>query len=285
MSPSGLFHALGLRRRHLALAPLRLLVRPLTQRAIIPFEYVAGAPVETTFFVSTRRGRFRYSLAAGDEFGSYIYWCSLKQWEPFVVPVFEGYASAATRVIDVGAHTGLYSLLACAANPQCEVFSFEPWAPTYDRLVCNIRVNHLQHRCFPRWAAVSDHHGWGRLAIPQDTTRCSLEGNGASVDVPLIRLDDTIPLDRRTSLVKIDVEGHEERVLAGMGAIVRDSQPIIIFECNPGGPAAAIEALLRSWRYSIHHIANDTPRELDELAPEQFPHGQHNFLALTPGSP
>jgi FkbM family methyltransferase len=237
------------------------------------------------FFVSTRRGRFRYLLAAGDDFGSYIYWCSLKRLEPFVVPLFEDYASTAVRVLDVGAHTGFSSLLACSVNPQCEVFSFEPWSPTYERLVCNIRVNRLQHRGFPHLAAVSDHRGLGRLAIPpQDTTMCSLDGNGASLDVPLIRLDDTIPLDGRTSLVKIDVEGHEERVLAGMDSIVRDSQPIIIFECNPGGPAAGIEALVPSWRYSIHHIASTTPRELDELAPGQFPHGQHNFLALPPAT-
>jgi FkbM family methyltransferase len=220
-----------------------------------------------------------YCLTPGDDFGSALFWRSTSVLENDVLPLFVEYAKSSSRFIDVGAHTGIYSLLACAASPACEVVAFEPHPLTCRRLRANIRGNGFEGRCKAIEAAAGRSGGVAHLHAPDDLTMCSVSESRDALEISVVALDELIPKDGRTSLVKIDVEGHEYEVLEGMSAVILDSHPAIFFECNPNGPAAAIEELLRRHRYAIFALRTGKMTRLSGLAPQEFGRGHHNFLA------
>ena len=106
-------------------------------------------------------------------------------------------------------------------------------------------------------------------------------GTEGTIAVNTLTLDSVIPRDGKTKLVKMDIEGSEDKALLGMAETICDSRPVIFFECNPGGPAAAIETTLRGYGYRLYSIVGGHPCELKKLVPEEFSHGHHNFLAST----
>jgi FkbM family methyltransferase len=274
-------HRAGLRRAHLAHPIIRDIARLLCRKRIIPLELLIGAPVNTTFRVAIDGLAFRYRLDADDIFGSRLFWSGASAFEPDTVPLFVKYARTAPRVIDVGAHTGFYTLLAAAANPACELISFEPFAATFGRLRENLAVNNLGGRCVALESAVSDKAGTAFLHVPDDKSMVAVDATAGNIPVTTTPLDAIIPRDGNTRVVKIDVEGHELAVLRGMEETLADSHPVIFFECNPGGPAASIDRFLRSKNYRIFSIVKGNVRELRRLVPEDIPHQHHNFLALS----
>lgn len=270
----------GIRREHLTRAPLRSLVRLLSRRGIVPLDLLMGAPLDAVFRVRFPEGSFRYHVAPGDALGARLFWQDWQHWEPDTIPAFARFAKTSARVLDVGAHTGIYTLYACALNPEAEVFSFEPLPQPYSRLVENSELNAFESRCKVFQAAASDAAGHARFHIAEDPTMSRVVDSGGELEVPVVRLDEVVPLDGKTKLVKMDVEGHEYRALLGMQGIMSDSHPAILFECNPGGRGSEIAALLREHGYRLLHVGQSKMTPISGLIPEHYPHGCHNFLAL-----
>jgi FkbM family methyltransferase len=52
------------------------------------------------------------------------------------------------------------------------------------------------------------------------------------ITVECKRLDDIVPAGRPIGFLKIDVEGAEFRVLRGARRLLRESQPVVLFECT-----------------------------------------------------
>jgi Methyltransferase FkbM domain len=81
--------------------------------------------------------------------------------------------------------------------------------------------------------------GWQSLTVPHGNSQGAAL-NGAAVnaigdisyEVPVVSLDDYFKTGVRISLMKIDVEGAELHVLRGDKHILKDSRPLLIFECE-----------------------------------------------------
>jgi FkbM family methyltransferase len=263
---------------------LRPIVRALSRVDLVPLSLLMGAPLDVTFRVSFPDAAFRYHVMPSDGLGARLFWQDWQHWEPDAVPPFARFARHSARVLDVGAHTGLYTLYACAINSSAEVYSFEPLPEPYARLLENCKINGFDSRCKTFHAAVSDTAGSARFHVAQDPTMSRLVESGGELEVPVLRLDEVVPLDGKTKFVKMDVEGHEYQALLGMAKIIADSHPVILFECNPGGRGPEIDAFLRGYRYQLMHLTRKSMTPIAELAPERFPHGSHNFLAMPPDS-
>ena len=54
-------------------------------------------------------------------------------------------------ILDIGANTGLFSLFAADTlrKEDFKIYAFEPFPPTYDKLVNNIRINNLEDKIIP----------------------------------------------------------------------------------------------------------------------------------------
>jgi FkbM family methyltransferase len=165
-----------------------------------------------------------------------------------VVRAFDGI------VYDIGANSGIYALLAVEARPTARVVAFEPFPPALDVLHQNLALCRAGSRIEVMAAAVTDTNGYVDLFVPIDQgvleTSASLNAEFKASDeiaerisVRATTLDqDWIERGRpRVSLIKIDTESTEHRVLQGATELTTAQRPIIVFEVLPGADIEAIE--------------------------------------------
>ncbi len=156
-------------------------------------------------------------------------------------------------VLDVGANVGIFTLVAAkAVGPSGSVHAFEPVPGNWERMQENVQLNGFTNVTLNR-SAVRDHPGTVALGINAEMARTS----GAStsgfftvsqmvdavieVTAPAETIDDyasdklaKLPI----RLVKIDVEGSEPSVLAGMSSVLHAHRiDIVMIEVNLYGLA------------------------------------------------
>ncbi len=134
-------------------------------------------------------------------------------------------------VVDVGAYSGIYTLVAASLGAYAH--AFEPNPDVYQRLKENVRLNRLTELVDAREVACCNDVGTGLLGIPNRpmTSGARLGGQEANRHpVMLYRLDNLV---RRSPIVamKVDVEGNELDVLAGGMKLIAAEKPVIIIEC------------------------------------------------------
>ncbi len=131
--------------------------------------------------------------------------------------------------IDVGAHVGYFSR---HLSPLVKrVYAFEPDPTNFALLVKNTR---RFANVTPLNMALSDSSGEQPFfLVPDSTFRHTLvsEGGYPHIMVSTTTVDDFMESKKeRVSFVKIDVEGHEQSVLAGMKKTVGKDRPLVICE-------------------------------------------------------
>lgn len=179
-------------------------------------------------------------LSNNDDVVAQIYfWFGPDSYESLSLRVWRRMARESDLVLDVGAYTGLFTLVASFANPDAEVHAFEPNPPAYLRLLGNLAVNRLGRRVVTHQEAASDQageailHGFqGELSL---TTGSSLiEKQGKAVEqrhrVRTRRLDDVVAAAERRVAVKIDAEEVEDRVLVGLERIIASAPTSLLVE-------------------------------------------------------
>lgn len=139
--------------------------------------------------------------------------------------------------VDIGANIGSYSLLASATGAK--VVCFEPVPVTFESLLDNIGLNHLNDTVDARNQAVGKDEGELEMIADQDTTNQAVhEGEqyaGQTVRVPVTTLDNTLQ-GKIPKLIKIDVEGFETEVLAGADSTFKNPDlQAVIMELNGSG--------------------------------------------------
>jgi FkbM family methyltransferase len=123
-------------------------------------------------------------------------------------------------VYDVGANIGLYSvLIAERIGPLGHVYALEPHPANVTTLLQNVKANKMQDRITILPVAVGETNGWQTLELA--STRPGSAGHQLGKSGPL-----TLWVSRLDSLgvpppdaVKIDVDGKELDVLAGLGLL------------------------------------------------------------------
>lgn len=133
---------------------------------------------------------------------------------------------------DIGANIGLYSVVAGGlVGDAGQIAAFEPHPANTMSLMQNIALNGLTERTKVISAALSDSSGFFDFNIREATPGSSMSQLGQTIDgngkafVPVLRewkaafsLDDLVAnaIVRSPDVVKIDVDGNELLVLAGM---------------------------------------------------------------------
>lgn len=130
-------------------------------------------------------------------------------------------------MIDVGAYTGLFTIV--AAKRKTKAMAFEPNPLVYDRLRENVAANGISPddvSCLR--IALSDHNGEARFVDKPGTRLTSAGQIVDGHDVMRMRLDSFALLN--VAAIKIDVEHHEMSVLRGAWQTIRRESPLIITE-------------------------------------------------------
>jgi FkbM family methyltransferase len=118
--------------------------------------------------------------------------------------------------IDVGANVGSYTILACGAR-GARGYCFEPIPETYQKLLENIKINDLTERVKPYNIGIADQEGELSFTADRDTMNhvvTGVEQEAKTIKVQVCTLDQILAEEKPT-ILKIDVEGFEGKVIAG----------------------------------------------------------------------
>jgi FkbM family methyltransferase len=183
-------------------------------------------------------------------------------------------------IFDVGANFGYYSItLADALGGRCRVFAFEPFPSTFSRLRHHIELNGLNGiiKAFP--VALADKRGSALMEIDRGNTgAASLSDDKGDQRVDVTTLDDFCSENAidRIDLLKVDVEGTEERFLVGGADTISRLTPLIFIELNPaalirgGSTVDRVVARLKEHGYELFVANRDRLEPLRAMPTREF---------------
>lgn len=137
-------------------------------------------------------------------------------------------------VYDIGANIGCYTLLAAQrVGDHGHVYAFEPHAANAAHLLRNVHQNALQRRVTVLTCALSRRVGYGSFSYGSKRAGSSGSQLGPGIDAAAVELKHVTTVDHLiaegaippAALVKIDIDGLELDVLAGMAGMLRGATP------------------------------------------------------------
>lgn len=166
-------------------------------------------------------------------------------WEGYITIPWLCLVGSSSTVMDIGANVGYYGLLAAKTGAKVYMFEANPELASVARK--NISVNWWNKNVEVENMALNDRSGPVELNVLKDYIGCSslaseeklnsyLSGEmdveiETTIEIPGITLDDYCAKNdiHSIDLIKLDVEGVEEAVYAGMKNIVKKSPELTMF--------------------------------------------------------
>jgi FkbM family methyltransferase len=167
------------------------------------------------------------------------YWLGI--YEPSIQDFLARHLEAGDVLYDVGAHVGFFSV--CGARLGARGYAFEPSPENADRLRVNARLAGGAFEVVE--TAVWDGDEGVALAPAGGSSQWRAEAGGS---VSSIRIDDFVAEHAPPTLIKIDVEGAEARVLRGARATLERLRPVVLCEAHGDAELAEVRSLLEAYR-------------------------------------
>ncbi|MCS6980940.1 MAG: FkbM family methyltransferase [Flavobacteriales bacterium] len=170
-------------------------------------------------------------------------------------------------IFDIGANTGIYSLVAKTINPAAHVYAFVPARHTFPKLARNILLNGFDIIC--EKLAVSSQIGLQTFYdVPDENqTSASLspdklknfkdyQGPICEYAVETVTLAHYVETHAipQIDLIKIDVELHEPQVVAGLGPYLERWRPIIFLEVLTPSIAEELNKIIDREKFTVFKL-------------------------------
>lgn len=190
--------------------------------------------------------------------------CSLKRERGYWLGTYEHQTQAilgallhpGDTFIDIGAHKGFMSLIgATFVGENGQVVAFEPNAGNFEALKQNLAMNgDIASRIRAEFIAISDRCGTQKFRGTSGSTMGRIIRDDETADgvyeVPTKTLDSYVDdLRLRPSLLKIDIEGHEETAILGIKSTLMTSRPAALVEVHHENAARAVLSELKTQAY------------------------------------
>lgn len=192
-----------------------------------------------SYRIARRSGLLSWRL--GEQFYARAYFFYKKRREAPQTALIRRLAQPGTLAIDVGANIGYFTMImANAVGPSGAVLAFEPDVRNLELLRMTLRRHRVGNaRIVP--SALGDYSGraelWVNADHPADHRMYPFNGHAGGYQIDIITFDDFMSVygdARRVSVVKIDVQGAELRVLRGMqDTLVRHPLAHLLLEVSP----------------------------------------------------
>ena len=205
--------------------------------------------------------------------------------------LFSELARQSSLIVDVGANTGLYSVIGAAFNPSANIVAIEPNPVNGKRLQKNIELNKALNIQVIKYA-VGDAERAVSFTIPEkevisDTSSVNKEFSQSfyrgelkwkQITVSQTSLDILFPENSQpVDLIKIDVEGYEMNVFEGAKNFFRNNSPVIFCEIFLSDKSKQyFDAFLEEYQYTPYIIFKEGILRLDNGLTENYI--GYNFL-------
>lgn len=186
-------------------------------------------------------------------------------------------ARDSSAVLDIGAYTGLYGLLAARAAPHATVIAFETDQHLVERLKENAELNGL-HNLHHRGEAITNFDA--PMSEPVETTFYDTPGSLPGTLMPstlsvvptapefavssIDQLDRDNNLPERIDLMRFDTDGAEYDGLDGARDRITRDRPVIFCEVRDEDALCQIAAFAGRKAYALFHV-NEEARTLSNL--------------------
>lgn len=216
-----------------------------------------------------------------------LFWAGINNWESKSMELWIRLSKMSNTILDVGANTGVYSLVSGAVNQAARIYAFEPMPAVFERLSENLRLNSFNIQ--PCDIAASNANGQTSFYVDNTefTYTASLnkmhQSGSKKIEIPVkTRSLDSFVTENglRPELVKIDVERHEPAVIEGFLNSIRQYRPALLIEVLDEAVGRELRTLLSGTDYLYFNI-NETARTAQPM-PEMAKGDEFNILACTP---
>ena len=251
-----------------------------------PLQLAANAVIRTIIPRTVRYGAVTIVLNPRDAVISGA--LTFRQYERDETALVQKVLKKGMTVLDIGANIGFYTAqFAHSITPSGTVYAFEPDPECHSFLLQTIAANSFTN-VHPIQAAASSKDGSMELyTSSQNRGDNRLYGNemaDGSTTVKVLCLDNFLAERkvRQIDFIKIDVQGFEGSVLAGLEQTIRQSKPLtILMEFWPDGlqragtnPASLLRQL-QSWGMILNQLgSNGTTTAIEDI---------ESYIAKYPG--
>jgi FkbM family methyltransferase len=143
-----------------------------------------------------------------------------------------------STIIDIGANIGYYALLESGAVKDGSVFAIEPVSKNFKNLERNIFLNSIKNiKTFH--LAIGDKNEFTEINVGEKGNFSSFLKNENAVyeskeKVEMMTLDSFVQIHQITpSLIRMDVEGYETKIVEGMSLVLSRMKPALLIEIHP----------------------------------------------------
>jgi FkbM family methyltransferase len=207
-----------------------------------------------------------YLYHTGNTLENQIFWEGIYGWEPQSIKLWINLCKNRNikTVLDIGANTGIYSLIAKSLDNNKKVYAFEPLPKVFDFLKMNCKKNNFEINI--NNVALSNYDGYAQIYLPEHsdfaysvTVNKNLLPQSVlykEMAIKVLRLD-TFIIDNNIDsidLIKLDVETHEVEVIEGMGNFLFYNRPIILIEILNQQVADSINKIFYDKDYLYYNI-------------------------------
>jgi len=136
--------------------------------------------------------------------------------------------------IDVGANSGIYSLIIKKKYPNVKTIAFEPITSTYEKFLRNLKLNNFENQVATYNCGLSNKNYISKMKTQKKFGYYQSAGyaphKNGNVTSELRKLDDIISFNNKKILIKIDTEGHEKFVIEGAKKLLETNRVFLQVE-------------------------------------------------------
>jgi len=248
--------------------PLKKAICILIRKTGIPNDkFYKDLKFKGRFKVKINGKRHFYLYHHGGTIENEIFWKGLfVTWENDTGWLWKQLCACSDVVFDIGANTGVYSLIAKSINPDVRIYAFEPAKKTITKLQLNNKINHFDIHCEEfALSNISGKQIFYDIKNQENQTSASLsadknknwelfKGEIDEYDVKTMTVSDYIEMNNITKidLVKMDIEMHEPEAIEGFGQYLNLYRPVVFIEVLTEKAAEKLNKLIGSDFIRIH---------------------------------
>ena len=254
-------------------------IRPLN----LPYNIIKHLHFKGIFKVNIENRNFSI-MHYGYQIENELFWYGLLNgWEKISMKLWVDLSKESQVIFDIGANTGVYSLVAKTLSPGAQVFGFEPVVRVFQKFKYNVELNKFDIRCYDY--AISNEDGEALIyevpsehvysvTVNKNTTQ---NEKANSTEIKTKKLSTFIKEQKidRVDLMKIDVETHEVEVLEGMGEYLLLFQPTLLIEILNDDIGRKVQDLLKGIDYLFFNIDEiSIPKRVNNIVKSDY----YNYL-------
>jgi FkbM family methyltransferase len=219
-----------------------------------------------------------------------IYWKGISAYEPQTENIMLKLLKNTEVFFDIGANTGLFTLLAASQSHPIKVHSFEPVDSAYDFLTRSVKESGFDN-VTTNQIALSDFDGESTFNLQMTGSTIPLgsslrqdmgdQQNKRVIKVKTMKLDTYVEQNavNKIDFMKIDTEGTEDKVLEGGKNAIDKFRPLFLCEVLSNTHLEdKLHGLMDSRDYNYYFVQDSSLEQVEKIVGDPYVVSNYLFV-------